>query len=170
MGKKSGRIFYQSVSCLTVDRISKAERSEVMSRIRGRGNERTETNVIKLFRNFGIKGWRRHFTIKLAGKTGVASDGTQFKPQVRPDFIFPKSKMALFIDGCFWHGCPRCYRVPKSRKKFWSAKVLRNKERDAFQRSALRRSGWRVFQVWECGLKPKFFELLAMKVKGKGLR
>jgi DNA mismatch endonuclease, patch repair protein len=140
---------------LIVDRISKAERSAIMSRIRARGNRRTEISFASLLRKRKIIGWRRHLTIKLKQTKISASDGTKFKPQVRPDFVFPKKKLAVFIDGCFWHGCPKCYRNPKSRKKFWSAKVLRNKERDTFQNRALRRIGWRVVRVWECALKPK---------------
>jgi DNA mismatch endonuclease (patch repair protein) len=70
----------------------------------------------------------------------------------------------LFIDGCFWHGCPKCYRIPKSRKKFWSAKVLRNKERDKFQTFALRQSGWRVIRIWECHLKPRRIEAVLKRL------
>jgi len=147
--------------------LSKANRSAIMSRIRGRGNKRTEIDVIRLLHKSGIKGWRRHQTIRFAenkSRGAKSSDGIKFKSQVHPDFSFPKLKIALFIDGCFWHGCPKCYRIPKSRKKFWSAKVLRNKERDKFQTSALRRSGWRVIRIWECALKPKTFQRLAKKL------
>jgi DNA mismatch endonuclease (patch repair protein) len=146
-----------------VDRISKARRSAIMSRIRGRGNKRTEMDVISLLRKSGIKGWRRHQIIHFPeskSQRAQSSDGVKFKAQVHPDFSFPKINVALFVDGCFWHGCPKCYRIPKSRKKFWSAKVLRNKERDRFQTFALRRSGWRVIRIWECALTPKSFEQL----------
>jgi DNA mismatch endonuclease (patch repair protein) len=135
-----------------MDRLSKVRRSAIMSRIRGRGNKQTELNIISLFRKSGIKGWRRHKTIHFVfGKLreGKASDGTKFKPQVRPDVLFPKLKVALFIDGCFWHGCPDCYRRPKSRIGFWRRKVTRNRERDRFQRLELKREGWRVMQIWE---------------------
>jgi DNA mismatch endonuclease, patch repair protein len=141
-----------------VDRISKAERSAIMSRIRARGNKRTEISFARLLRRGKITGWRRHLTIKLKQMRNSASDGTKFKPQVRPDFVFQKNKLAIFIDGCFWHGCSKCYRNPKSRKKFWSAKVLRNKERDLFQTKELRRIGWKVIRVWECSLKLKKFQ------------
>jgi DNA mismatch endonuclease (patch repair protein) len=120
-----------------------------MSRIRSRGNKRTEISFASLLRKEKIFGWRRHLTIKLKQPKNSASDGTKFKPQVRPDFVFPKNKLAVFIDGCFWHGCPKCYRNPKSRKKFWSAKILRNKERDKFQKFALRRYRWQVIRIWE---------------------
>jgi DNA mismatch endonuclease (patch repair protein) len=138
-----------------VDRISKSERSAIMSRIRGRGNKRTETDVISLFRKSGIKGWRRHLTIRFTeseSRLAQSSDGIKFKAQVRPDFSFPKLKIALFIDGCFWHGCPKCYRKPKSRGRFWTRKVRRNKERDLFQTFALRANDWQVIRIWECAL------------------
>lgn len=136
-----------------MDRISRSRRSAIMSRIRGRGNERTELTVARFFRRAGIKGWRRHMTVKLVSSIGFASDGTKFKSLVRPDFTFPKKRLAVFIDGCFWHGCPRCYRSPKTHKRFWWAKVARNRERDYFQSVALRKSRWRVIRVWECRLR-----------------
>ena len=147
-----------------MDRVTTAKRSAIMSRIRGRGNQRTETDVVSLLRKAGTKGWRRQLTLKLGKAQGEASDGTVFKSQVRPVFVFPKSKTALFIDGCFWHGCPRCYRQPKTRKKFWSAKILRNRERDKFQTQALRRIGWRVIRIWECRLIESTFQKLAVKL------
>lgn len=147
-----------------MDRISKARRSAIMSQIRGTGNKRTEIDVIRLLRASRIKGWRRHLTISLRKAHGVASDGTLFKPRVRPDFTFPKSKLALFIDGCFWHGCPKCYRNPKSRKKFWSGKVLRNKERDSFQTRSLKQCRWQVIRMWECRLNSRTFLKLAKRI------
>ena len=71
----------------------------------------------------------------------------------RPDFAFPKAKVAVFTDGCFWHGCPRCYTRPKSNRKFWDAKVARNRERDREVSRGLRRKGWRVIRIWEHALK-----------------
>jgi len=139
-----------------------------MSRIRGRGNERTEKNIIDLFRHIGVKGWRRHVTIhfpKSSSPKSKSSDEIVFKSKVRPDFIFPKLKITLFVDGCFWHGCPKCYRLPKSRKKFWSMKIQRNRERDRFQSYSLRRMGWRVIRVRECSLLPKRAEATAKRLK-----
>ena len=135
-----------------MDSLSRAGRSAMMSRIRGRGNRRTEIGVISLFRKMGIKGWRRHHLICFASnriRTGRASDGTTFKLQVRPDISFTKLKVAVFVDGCFWHGCSKCYRRPKSRTRFWTLKAIRNKERDRFQTLVLKRSGWRVLRIWE---------------------
>jgi DNA mismatch endonuclease (patch repair protein) len=71
----------------------------------------------------------------------------------RPDFAFRKPKLAIFVDGCFWHGCPRCFRAPQTFKEYWQAKVARNKARDETVGHELRSKGWKVLRVWECQLK-----------------
>ena len=134
------------------DTVSRKVRSQIMSRIRGTGNQRTDKAVASMLRKAGVTGWRRHIVIRLpATKSAmsVASDSTEFKPRVRPDFVFPKQKVALFIDGCFWHGCRRCYTAPKASRAFWKRKVITNRERDKYQTVALKRLGWRVVRVWE---------------------
>jgi DNA mismatch endonuclease (patch repair protein) len=118
-----------------VDTFDRKKRSEVMSKIRGRGNASTELKVANLFRSLGITGWRRHLPI-----IG------------RPDFVFKKSKLALFVDGCFWHGCPKCYSAPTSSKDFWKDKLAKNMARDLAVNRQLRAQGWRVIRVWECQL------------------
>ena len=107
-----------------------------MSRVRSRGNLTTEVKLLKLFRLHKITGWRRH--LKLIGT---------------PDFAFPKAKLAVFIDGCFWHKCPKCYRAPKSSAEYWTAKVDRNRARDLKVTRELKARGWRVVRIWECQLK-----------------
>ena len=119
-------------STIRSDVFNKAKRSEVMSRIRGRGNRTTELSMINLFRRHGITGWRRNQPV--FGK---------------PDFIFRKMKVAVFVDGCFWHGCPGHYRQPQTRKVFWESKINRNKKRDLQVNRMLRRNGWRVLRIWE---------------------
>lgn len=114
------------------DVFTKEKRSEVMSRIRGKGNKDTELALAKLFRSNGISGWRRHYRI-----TG------------RPDFAFPKHKLAVFVDGCFWHGCPTHATQPKGNKEFWQTKLDANKARDRKVNRLLRSSGWRVLRIWE---------------------
>ena len=114
------------------DVFTKAKRSEVMSRIRGQGNQDTELVLVKLLRQHHITGWRRNQ--KVFGK---------------PDFLFRRNRLAVFVDGCFWHGCPRCYRRPASNRKFWDAKLARNRERDREVARELRRLGWRVVRIWE---------------------
>ena len=70
-----------------------------------------------------------------------------------PDFVFARQRVVVFVDGCFWHGCPKCYRRPKSNRKFWDAKFTRNRARDVQVTKALRRAGWKVVRVWEHRLK-----------------
>jgi DNA mismatch endonuclease (patch repair protein) len=114
------------------DVFTKAKRSEVMSRIRSKGNANTELRLLAILRLAGITGWRRH--VDLAGK---------------PDFVFRKERLAVFVDGCFWHGCPRCYRRPTSNRRYWDAKVVRNRARDRAVTRTLRSIGWRVLRIWE---------------------
>src|SRR3989304_3415944 len=80
----------------------------------------------------------------------------------RPDLVISRDRIAVFVDGCFWHGCPRCYRRPSSNRSYWDAKVKRNMRRDRVQREQLRRLGWKVIRLWEhevakqperCGIK-----------------
>ena len=87
------------------DVFTAAKRSEVMSRIRSRDNKDTELRLIQIFRKAGIKGWRRNQ--KLVGN---------------PDFVFETVGVVVLVDGCFWHGCPRCYRRPSSNREYWDAK------------------------------------------------
>jgi len=151
-----------------MDRLFAEARSVLMAQIRGRDNKRTETKIVGLLKKSHITGWRRHVAIKFRKeglRFGVASDGTVFKKSVRPDFAFPKQMVALFVDGCFWHGCPKCGRLPKSQANFWSAKILRNKERDRFQVHALRQIGWRVVRIREHELHCMDSERFARKIK-----
>jgi len=107
-----------------------------MAAIRSSGNQDTELKLVALFKIHGITGWRRKQ--RVFGK---------------PDFIFRRQKVAVFVDGCFWHGCPRCYRRPKSNRKFWDAKITRNRMRDRRVKSVLRNEGWQVLRFWEHDLK-----------------
>lgn len=120
------------------DVFTKQKRSEVMSRIRGGGNVSTEKRLITLMREHGIKGWRRKWP--LPGK---------------PDFAFPKQKVAVFVDGCFWHRCPKCYQKPATNADFWEAKISRNVQRDMEVNRALRKRGWKVVRIWEHSLKER---------------
>lgn len=67
----------------------------------------------------------------------------------KPDFVFREQKLAVFVDGCFWHGCPRCYRAPKSNKEYWGSKVTRNRERDRRVVESLECEGWKTVRIWE---------------------
>lgn len=117
------------------DVFTPVKRSAVMSLIRSRGNRDTELRMIALLRAHHITGWRR--AAPLPGK---------------PDFIFRAEKVAVFVDGCFWHGCPRHGRVPSSRLAYWAPKLARNTQRDRAVTRDLRASGWTVLRIWECAL------------------
>jgi DNA mismatch endonuclease (patch repair protein) len=127
------------------DVFTKAHRSKVMARIRSRGNIATEMAVVKLFRQNGIMGWRRNQNV--FGK---------------PDFLFRQNRLVIFVDGCFWHGCHRCYRRPKTNRKYWDAKIVRNRERDREVSRELRRLGWRVVRIW--GHSLDFPENIAVRI------
>jgi DNA mismatch endonuclease, patch repair protein len=114
------------------DVFTRAKRSEVMSRIRGKGNRDTELALARLLRAEHITGWRRHYPIL-----------------GRPDFAFPKSRVAVFVDGCFWHQCPRCSNLPVNNRAFWKKKLSANVSRDRLVTRQLRRQGWRVLRIWE---------------------
>jgi DNA mismatch endonuclease (patch repair protein) len=111
---------------------SKQKRSEVMSQIRSRGNKATELRLIEIFREYGINGWRRNQ--KLLGK---------------PDFTFRREHVVVFVDGCFWHGCPRCYKRPASNQEFWDNKISANRKRDRMVSRELKKLGWHVVRVWQ---------------------
>jgi DNA mismatch endonuclease (patch repair protein) len=129
------------------DVFSKAKRSEVMSRIRGRGNKETELALASLFRRQGITGWRRH--PRIFGK---------------PDFVFPKSRLAVFVDGCFWHGCPKHCNQPANNREFWRKKLAANKARDRKVSRALRTAGWRILRIWGHELARKREAVLLAKL------
>ena len=130
------------------DVFTKEKRSEVMARIKGKGNKRTEGVLVKLFREEGIIGWRRH--LKLRGK---------------PDFTFRSERLTVFVDGCFWHGCPRCYRAPKGNRKFWESKISRNRERDREVNRELKKRGWRVLRIAEHSLRKKDRKRLLARIQ-----
>ena len=128
------------------DVFSKSKRSEVMSLIRSRGNKATELAFMTLLRASKISGWRRHLTIKLPDSI----NSTRIKKgKVKPDFVFKAKRVAVFIDGCFWHGCPVHSVSPKSNQEFWSMKLADNRTRDRYVNRTLRKAGWAVFRVWE---------------------
>ena len=120
------------------DVFSKVKRSEVMSRIRGQGNKDTEVALMRFFRANRITGWRRY--VAVFGK---------------PDFVFPKVKVAVFVDGCFWHGCQTHSTLPANNRPFWQRKLEANKRRDRLVNRTLRRQGWQVLRVWEHELSRK---------------
>jgi DNA mismatch endonuclease (patch repair protein) len=136
----------------------------VTSRIRGRGNKDTELALAHLLRAHKISGWRRHVRVAVEGrkpkverksKSGSRPSSLVSRLTVRPDFVFLKSRTAVFVDGCFWHGCPRHATKPRNNYAFWKKKLAGNKTRDRLVNRALRRAGWRVIRIWEHELARK---------------
>jgi DNA mismatch endonuclease (patch repair protein) len=150
------------------DVFTKAKRSEVMSLIRSRGNKDTELRMIEVFRQQGITGWRRHVALSFQVRD-PDSPRSILKKKVRPDFVFRLAKVVVFVDGCFWHGCPEHYRRPGSRQEFWDAKIARNQARDAEVDRALRRAGWRVLRLWEHALARRHEKRLLARLRRAGL-
>jgi DNA mismatch endonuclease (patch repair protein) len=114
------------------DWLTRAQRTRNMASIKSSDNRSTEQTFIRLLRSARVIGWRRH--VDLPGK---------------PDFVFPDHRLAIFLDGCFWHGCPRCYRLPQDNRAYWKKKVKTNRQRDRRVSNTLRRAGWRVVRIWE---------------------
>jgi DNA mismatch endonuclease, patch repair protein len=133
------------------DVFSKSKRSEVMARIRSRGNRATELAFAKLLRAQGFTGWRRHLAIKLQSDPGAKRKSGQ----VRPDFVFKDRRVAVFIDGCFWHGCPLHCTSPDANRDFWGKKLKVNRTRDRLVNRLLRRQRWTVLRLWEHQLSRK---------------
>ncbi len=145
------------------DVFTPAKRSEVMSRIRGRGNRDTELALAKLLRRHRIVGWRRHLKLKLGdlrikGKKSIRQKSqnisrpatqTRAQPFVRPDFVFLSQRTVIFVDGCFWHRCPKHSNLPANNREFWEKKLKGNKVRDRLVNRLLRKAGWRVVRIWE---------------------
>lgn len=107
-----------------------------MASVRSRGNLSTERRLRFALMRAKVRGWRMHAT----DLPGV------------PDFVFDNEHLIIFVDGCFWHGCPRCYRRPHSSRKYWDKKVRRNMARDKRITAQLRRTGWSAIRVWEHSL------------------
>ncbi len=109
--------------------------SKMMKAIKGKGNKTTELKFCVALENEGLFGWR--IQEKLIGN---------------PDIYFPSYKIAIFLDGCFWHGCPRCGHIPKTNSLYWQAKIENNKIRDSKKTLALKEQGYFVIRFWEHAL------------------
>lgn len=109
-------------------------RSEIMSRV---GKADTEPEM-RLRRALWARGYRYRLRLRLPGT---------------PDLVFPSGKVAVFVDGCFWHGCPVHYRTPGTNAAFWDAKIRRNQERDRRADRELRATGWVVVRLWSHQIK-----------------
>jgi DNA mismatch endonuclease, patch repair protein len=119
------------------DPLTPLQRSAQMAKIRAKRNRSTEMRVAGHLIQCGFRGWKRH-----------AADVPG-----HPDFYFEAERIAIFVDGCFWHGCPRCRRnVPHSRRQFWQEKIESNRRRDSKVKRILRSQGHVVIRIWEHAL------------------
>lgn len=107
--------------------------SRRMAAVRGRNNRSTERRLRASLVRASIGGWHMH-DASLAGC---------------PDFVFPKHRIVVFVDGCFWHGCPKCKHQLRTNTSFWIAKIRRNRARDRRNTKSLRQQGFVVVRVWE---------------------
>jgi DNA mismatch endonuclease, patch repair protein len=135
-----------------MDTVTRERRSEIMSRIRSKGTA-PERAVARALRGAGARGWRRHR--RVLGTT--------------PDFSWARERVALFVDGCFWHGCPRHYRAPRSNRRFWRRKLETNTRRDDLHTRWLRTCGWLVVHAFECDVRRPADALLLATVIRKGV-
>jgi DNA mismatch endonuclease (patch repair protein) len=131
-----------------VDVYDKTKRSAVMRNIKSKGNKSTELALMKLFQEQGIIGWRRGYPVK-----------------GHPDFVFLDKKVAIFVDGCFWHGHHCRNTHPLENEDFWSKKIAYNIKRDKDVTELFLNRGWIVVRVWECELKKKDRAQLIGKLK-----
>lgn len=120
------------------DVYNKEKRSDVMQSIRSKGNKTTELRLIQVFRELHITGWRRGYPVK-----------------GHPDFVFPEKKIAVFVDGCFWHGHDCRNTRPKENEEFWAAKRESNARHDREVTARFESRGWMALRIWECELKKK---------------
>lgn len=129
------------------DVFEQAKRSEIMKRIHPKGNKTTELKLIEIFKNLGIVGWRRNYSV-----IG------------HPDFVFLNKRIAIFVDGCFWHGHDCRNTRPADNAEYWAKKRQRNIEHDKSITELFERRGWTVIRIWECELKKKNRDILDSKL------
>ena len=120
------------------DIYTKDKRSEIMSKVKSDRNKATELKFILFLRKNKLSGWRR-----------------RFPAYGKPDFVFPDARIAVFIDGCFWHGCQKHGTIPETNVEFWETKINGNIKRDKKVSGKLRANGWHVIRVWQHDLTEK---------------
>ncbi|MGH9966768.1 MAG: very short patch repair endonuclease [Pyrinomonadaceae bacterium] len=124
-------------------------RSRAMAAVKGKHNLSTEVQFRMALVRSHLSGWVTHTRLP----------GT-------PDFYFPAMKVAVFVDGCFWHGCKRCGHIPKTNSLFWTTKIERNRFRDQKNTRLLRKQGIHVIRAWEHSLnKPKELRRLLQRIQ-----
>lgn len=129
------------------DVFNKQKRSEIMRSVRSKKNKSTELKLIEIFKENGITGWRRNYNVK-----------------GHPDFVFLKQRVAVFVDGCFWHGHDCRNTKPKENEQYWINKRKQNQIHDKVVQDRFEFRGWKVLRIWECELSMKKRETLLMKL------
>ena len=114
------------------------KRSDIMRRVKSNKNKSTELKLIEVFKELGIKGWRRNYRVK-----------------GHPDFVFLQKRVAVFVDGCFWHGHDCRNTRPSDNQEYWQKKRVRNIKHDQEVKAMFEARGWTVLRIWECELKKK---------------
>lgn len=115
------------------DNLSASDRSKAMRAVKARGTK-PEKIVFSMLAGLGIRGWKKN-----AGSV-----------KGKPDVVFPRERLAVFIDGCFWHGCPKCKKpLPQTNMHYWMQKIEKNVQRFRTISRLLRVEGWHVVRIWE---------------------
>lgn len=130
------------------DVFDKEKRSTIMQKVRSKGNKSTELKLIEIFHEAGITGWKRNYPVK-----------------GHPDFVFLKKRVAVFVDGCFWHGHDCRNTRPADNQEYWQKKRERNIRHDKEITELFESRGWRVLRIWECEFKVKNRQALLEKIK-----
>jgi len=114
------------------DNLTPEDRRKTMRAVKGKGTS-LERQLFAMLAGMRLNGWRKN------AKDIIGN----------PDAVFPAEHIAIFVDGCFWHGCPRCDRkLPETNREYWVRKIERNTERDRQNTQALRDNGWSVIRIW----------------------
>lgn len=129
------------------DVFDSGKRSEIMSAVHSKKNKSTEIKLIQIFKENGVKGWRRGYKVK-----------------GHPDFVFLDKKIAIFVDGCFWHGHDCRNTHPADNAEYWNKKRERNMFHDKEVTAMFEGRGWTVIRIWECELKRSNIQVLMDKI------
>lgn len=130
------------------DIFDKQQRSQIMQKVKSHGNKSTEIKLISVFKEYNISGWRRNYAVK-----------------GHPDFVFLKKRIAVFVDGCFWHGHDCRNTTPSDNRDYWDKKRERNIQHDREVTAIFEARGWTVIRIWECELKKKNVAVLMKKLE-----
>ncbi len=125
-----------------------SKRSQIMKRVKSINNKSTELKLIQIFKDNHITGWKRNYPVK-----------------GHPDFVFLDKRIAVFVDGCFWHGHDCRNTRPSDNAEYWNKKRERNIRHDKEITELFEQRGWKVLRIWECELKIKNRDSLLDKIE-----